>query len=165
MVPQILTNASRNCEKIGDKLFILANSFYFCKKAVKTNIFKPPSLQMLKTHRSSTEFGILMSTSVRLLRTTTGFSMIFIPKANVIISITSKIFSSFIFTISFHLNNYEKILHFSFPFRLQKERAEREKQEGQLADVLQRSLCPGASSSYIGQNSRWNTVVTTCSEN
>ncbi|XP_072388646.1 calmodulin-binding transcription activator 2 isoform X4 [Diabrotica undecimpunctata] len=40
--------------------------------------------------------------------------------------------------------------------KLQRERAEKEKQVGQSVDVHQKSQCPGGSSSYIGPNSRLN---------
>ncbi|XP_018574381.1 calmodulin-binding transcription activator 2 isoform X1 [Anoplophora glabripennis] len=42
--------------------------------------------------------------------------------------------------------------------KLQRERAEREKQGGQSADAHQRSQCQGASSSYTGPNSRSNNI-------
>uniref|UniRef100_A0A6P7FAA1 Calmodulin-binding transcription activator 2 isoform X7 n=1 Tax=Diabrotica virgifera virgifera TaxID=50390 RepID=A0A6P7FAA1_DIAVI len=40
--------------------------------------------------------------------------------------------------------------------KLQRERAEKEKQVGQSVDVHQKSQCPGGSSNYIGPNSRLN---------
>ncbi|CAG9862937.1 unnamed protein product [Phyllotreta striolata] len=40
--------------------------------------------------------------------------------------------------------------------KLQRERAERERQGGQSVDAHQKSQCPGGSSSYIGPNSRLN---------
>ncbi|KAJ8909588.1 hypothetical protein NQ315_016602 [Exocentrus adspersus] len=42
---------------------------------------------------------------------------------------------------------------------LQRERAERERQGGQLADVHQRLQCPGSSSSYTGPNSSWGQLL------